>query len=198
MRRSGGHHVAGTHGLRGSSRRAPERARGRSASSASEGFIPACAGAGRARRGGRRRVGVHPGVRRSGLLHPDFETAGGGSSRRAPERGWNREPGACSLRFIPACAGAGDIGKRFIVKFEVHPGVRRSGRSGLFVVCVFQGSSRRAPERGAAHHPPAALEGFIPACAGAGRTGRATGRRRRVHPGVRRSGQDAHHALLVM
>ncbi len=86
VRRSGAILVGFHERLEGSSRRAPERGKKLLSMPPTEGFIPACAGAGSSPSSSVSPVRVHPGVRRSGAISSRVRGSGGGSSRRAPER----------------------------------------------------------------------------------------------------------------
>ena len=154
-------------GIWGSSRRAPGQRRELAALGPEQGFIPACAGAARARARTARTARVHPGVRRGSSL-PEVEALlMVGSSRRAP--GQRDADRLCDHAdgFIPACAGAAPSRCRSSDWRWVHPGVRRGSATAVGFTPPHLGSSRRAPGQHRHRQQEQQEVGFIPACAGA-------------------------------
>ena len=86
-------------------------------------FIPACAGNGVCRLFCRRRHAVHPrvcGERRYGIIFNNTPT---GSSPRVRGTGLGRVSSRYHSRFIPACAGNGDMANHVPHELAVHPRV---------------------------------------------------------------------------
>ncbi len=132
-------------------------------------FIPACAGNGGEHSQSATRATVHPRVRgeRPTSCAPAFLHLG--SSPRARGTDLRKPPRLHRGRFIPTCAGNGDVTESDHDAPPVHPRVRGERLAPSIIDLQRLGSSPRARGTGKHHLASSVDIRFIPACAGNGK-----------------------------
>ena len=168
----------------GSSPRVRGTGRSRVRDSSSSRFIPACAGNGARRVLSLFKPPVHPRVCGERMRRDTKDPMRFGSSPRVRGTAQGSNPECAILRFIPACAGNGLLGRRSTSRGSVHPRVCGERYSRTLSASVATGSSPRV--RGTEMMPPMCSSNhrFIPACAGNGARPSTTTAAAAVHPRV--------------
>ena len=148
-------------------------------------FIPACAGNGYPNPGDPSQTTVHPRVRGERNLRKGERYFLIGSSPRARGTGDAVERQGGVFRFIPACAGNGDLWPPRVWKIAVHPRVRGERMGFTPAGTNMPGSSPRARGTELPDIRAKSRSRFIPACAGNGSGVSTPPRSSTVHPRVR-------------